>query len=225
MKGVKCKPSIPNMKAHLDKLYEVHKNAEMFPKTLAEAMTLHHKSYRDKGKKTKKKKNTNNSGNADETAESEEVTNGTNSGNTNNNQTGENGPTVTAHMHQEDDEVFVEALLVAARNGDNRFNMTEPDDYSLASIHSEESLGGAHFEAISDEPSVGTDENIDEKSDIPPYLEFTIEELEMNQEELLKAPTLKSEWKELDNDPHKHEDLPRKGNPENTKADFRAGSN
>ena len=59
-------------------------------------------------------------------------------------------------MHQEDneelnDEEFKEALLVAAQSGDNRFDTTESEDISLASVHSEESLGGAYFEVTSPE--------------------------------------------------------------------------
>ena len=85
---------------------------------------------------------------------------------------------------------------MAAQNGDNLFDMTESDNISLASVHSEESLGGAHFQIIS--PKEQTDE-----TGIPPYLEFTIKELE--------EFTI--------------EDLCRQGNPENTQKDFRAGSN
>ena len=148
MKGVKCKPLIPSMKKHIDKLYETHKNKDIYPKSLAEAMQLHGQSYKDRGKKNKKKNR--NEGNADENNGSEEATTETNNANNNNNQTGESRPTVTAHMHQEDDkelndEEFEEALLVVARSGDNCFDMTESEDISSASVYSEESLGGAHF--------------------------------------------------------------------------------
>ena len=131
----------------------------MYPRTLVDTMHLHFQSYRDKGKKNKnqQKKNTEN---ADETAGSEEVPNETNGGNTNNNQTGENGLTVTAYMHQEDDKEFEEALLVAARSGDNCFDMTELDDHSLASVHSKELLGGAHFEVLSAEEKANNEVNI-----------------------------------------------------------------
>ena len=38
MKGVKCKPSVANMKKHIDNAYCMHKNKDIYPKTLAEAM-------------------------------------------------------------------------------------------------------------------------------------------------------------------------------------------
>ena len=102
MQGVKCKSLISNLKAHIDKLYKIHKNKEMYPKTLMEVIHLHHKSYRNKGKKNKKQKR--HKGDADENNGSEEATSETNDANNDNNQTGENRPTVTAHMNQEDDK-------------------------------------------------------------------------------------------------------------------------
>ena len=121
---------------------------------------MHHQSHRDNGRKKKKDKQNKNKENADETTGSEEVTNETNSGNTNNNQTGENGPTITAQMHQEDDEEFKEALLVEARSGDNYFDITELKDYSLASVYSKESLGGAYFEVLEAKDDVDNEINI-----------------------------------------------------------------
>ena len=53
MKGVKCKPSVQNTKAALDKLYKIHKNKDIYPKTLVAAMHLHQQSYRDNGRKKK----------------------------------------------------------------------------------------------------------------------------------------------------------------------------
>ena len=104
-------------------------------------------------------------------------------------------------MHQEDDEElndeeFAETVLVAAQNQGNLFHMTESDDISLALFHSEESLGGAHFEIIP------TEEHVDDES-IPSHLQFTIEQLE---EFNIK-------------------DLVKKEDPEITQEDFRAGSN
>ena len=162
-------------------------------------MQLHEQSYKDKGKKNKKKNR--NKGNTDENNGNEEATTETNNANNDNNHTGESRTTITAHMHQEDDKElndkeFKEALLVAAQSGDNRFDMTELEDISLALVYSEESLGGAHFEVMSPEEHV-------DNTGIPPYLEFTIKELE-------EFAT---------------KDLPIQGNPEDTQEDFWAGSN
>ena len=57
---------------------------------------------KDKGKKNKKKNRK--EGNANENNGSEEATTETNNANNDSNQTGESRTTVTAHMHQEDDE-------------------------------------------------------------------------------------------------------------------------
>ena len=105
--------------------------------------------------------------------------------------------------------------------------MTESEDISSASIHSEESLRGTHFEVISPKKHVnnGSDivknKNIDKKSGITPYLEITIKELE----KFAKVPPLKSEWKQTDDIPHDQKDLQRKGNPEETQEEFWTGSN
>lgn len=37
---------------------------------------------------------------------------------------------------------------MAAQNGDSGFNVMEPDKYSLSSLYSEESLGGARLKMI-----------------------------------------------------------------------------
>ena len=78
-------------------------------------------------------------------------------------------------------------MLVAVRSGDNGFNMTESGEYSLVSVHSKESLGGAHFEIFA------TEEGVNEETSIPKYIKFTIKELEMNQEEISKELPLETE--------------------------------
>ena len=75
-------------------------------------------------------------------------------------------------MHQEDneelnDEEFKEALLVAAQSGDNRFDTTESEDISLASVHSEESLGGAHFQVILPKEHINKKGTCDARLDPP----------------------------------------------------------
>ena len=68
----------------------------------------------------------------------------------------ESRPTITAHMYQEENDQFQEALLIAAQNGDIGFDMIEPEKYSLALIHSEELIGGDHFKMFA------TDEDVDD---------------------------------------------------------------
>ena len=123
------------MRIVLDKLYEIHKNKDIYPKNLAAAIQLHDQSYKDDGRKEKKDKQKKNEEDADETAGNEdemtrnkEETDQGNDRNTCHNQVSENGPTITAHMHQEEDNEFKEALLIAAKNRDSGFNMTEAEE-------------------------------------------------------------------------------------------------
>ena len=98
--------------------------------------------------------------------------------------------------------------------------MKESKDYSLASVHSIESLGRAHFEVLATKEHVNDETNISKESSIPSYLKFTIKELEINQEEFLKVPPLKTEWKEIDNDPHEQKTFQGKATPGTLKRIF-----
>ena len=97
------------------------------------------------------------------------------------------------------DDEFKESLLIAARNNDIGFDMTEADDYSLASYHSEESLAGAHFGGTVEGPADGESETtikyttvephatqkniLQNKNDHPVDIEFTILDSEDTQED------------------------------------------
>ena len=83
---------------------------------------------------------------------------------------------------------------MAARNNDPMFDMTEPDDYSLASERSEESLAGAHFgkfpckelEIVAE--AAETDElSYQDEENLPDYIKFTLEELEETYEDFQRG--------------------------------------
>ena len=75
--------------------------------------------------------------------------------------------------------------------------MTEPDKYSLASEHSEESLAGAHFgEFVDKELKITTEEtaaeqrlmqedalSYEEEENLPNHIKFTIKDLEKTHED------------------------------------------
>lgn len=208
IKGCKCRPPYSTMKKDLDKIYETHKTKETYPQELAKALELHRRKYKDDGRKNKKDrdKNDNNNHNTgggnepsndDGTGEQEEDSGDNN--NNNNNETSPTGDAVSAHLDDGLDEEFQESLLIAARNNNICFDMTEPDDYSLASYHSEESLAGAHFggtvEGPADKESEttikdttvephATQQNIlQNKNNHPDDIEFTILDSEDTQED------------------------------------------
>ena len=55
-----------------------------------------------------------------------------NSGNNNNSEISTTGDTIIAHLDRGKDNKFEESLLLAAHNNDIGFNITEPNEYSLA---------------------------------------------------------------------------------------------
>ena len=87
------------MKTALDKLYETHKNKDVYSRDLAAVFILHDQTYKEDGRKKKKDKQKKNEGNADNTTGSEEGTNESNGGKTSNNQADKIGPIITVHMH------------------------------------------------------------------------------------------------------------------------------
>lgn len=163
---------------------------------MADAIELHRRKYRDDGQKKKEKEKKNKDNNNEpptnnETAGGEEQSG---NGNNNNNEKTPAEDTISAHLNNGEDDKFEEALLIAARNNDPMFDMTEPDDYSLASKNSEESLAGAHFgkfpceelEIIAEAAETGELSYQDEEN-FPDYIKFTLEELEKTVEDFQKG--------------------------------------
>lgn len=71
LKGAKCCQSVPNMEKDLDRLYETHKNKDVYPWDLA-AIILHRQKCIDDGRKSKKDKERKDKEETNETAGNEE---------------------------------------------------------------------------------------------------------------------------------------------------------
>lgn len=178
---------------HLDGVYKTHRNKNTYPRTLTDAIELHRQKYKDDGrkKKEKEKKNNDNSNelptNNGATGQDEESGNNSSK----NNESTPTGDSISAHLNNGEDNKFKELLLLVAHNNDGGFDMTETEDYLLASEYSKESLAGAHFGGFADEESEITLEvtgaepliipedqlSSEEEENLPDHIKFTINDL------------------------------------------------
>ena len=123
--------------------------------------------------------------------------------NTSANQVGENRPIITGHMHREENDKFKELLFLAAQNGNNGFDMTEPEHYSLELLHFKELLAGAHFKILTTQENINDEYKKDinnkminaflevEEASVSKHLKFIIKELEMTEDDFSIRKLLK----------------------------------